>query len=208
MVIGIAGGTGSGKTTVVNEVMRQFPQNDVVLLSQDNYYNDSSHLSEEEKKKINFDHPDSIEFSLLQKHVKALKQGESIIQPTYSYITCARGKGHRVEPKKVIVIEGILILNSPSLRNLLDVKVFVDAAPDERLIRVIRRDILERGRDVEDVLNRYEETLRPMHDLYIEPTKQFADIIIPHGGHNSVAIKVLGDLIKNKLNEAKSQVVS
>ena len=206
MVIGIAGGTGSGKTTVVKEVIRQFPKNDVVLLSQDNYYHDSSSLSEEEKKKINFDHPESIEFSLLEKHVQALKNGEAIIQPTYSYITCARGEGFRIEPKKVIIVEGILILNSLNLRNLFDVKVFVDASPDERLIRVIRRDILERNRNVEEVLVRYEQTLRPMHDLFIEPTKQYADIIIPHGGHNNVAIKVVVDMIKNKLNEVITQV--
>lgn len=201
MVIGIAGGTGSGKTTVVKKIMQQFPKKDVVLLSQDNYYKDNGHLSDEDKKKINFDHPESIEFSLLESHIRDLKLGKSIIQPSYSYITCARGEGKLVHAQKVIVVEGILILNDSLLQKLFDVKVFVDAPADERLIRVIRRDTIERGRDANEVLERYEEVLRPMHDLFIEPTKRYADIIIPQGGHNQVAIKVLGDMIRNKLRE-------
>lgn len=208
MIIGIAGGTGSGKTTVVREIMMQFPKQDVVLVSQDNYYYDSSNLSEEEKKKMNFDHPNSIEFSLLERHVHSLKNGEPIVQPSYSYITCSRGEGLKVEPTKVVIVEGILILNSAGLRDLCDVKVYVDAPSDERLIRVIRRDILERGRNVEEVLRRYEETTSPMHEQFIEPTKKFADIIIPHGGYNIIAIGVLGDMIKNKLRESSGEQMS
>lgn len=204
MVIGIAGGTGSGKTTVVQKIMKQFPKKDVVLLSQDNYYKDNGHLPENEKRRINFDHPDSIEFTLLEDHIRNLKAGSEIIQPSYSYITCARGEGRTIQPQKVIVVEGILILNNSACRELFDVKVFVDAPADERLIRVIRRDTIERGRDADEVLRRYEDTLRPMHDQFIEPTKQFADIIIPQGGHNNVAIKVVGDMIKNKLSESVS----
>jgi uridine kinase len=130
-----------------------------------------------------------------------LKEGKSVTQPSYSYLTCMRSEGEKIFPQKVIIVEGILVLNQPVLRDLFDVKVFVDAPPDERLIRVIRRDIIERGRDVNEVLKRYEETLRPMHEQFIEPTKQYADIILPNGGHNHVAIKLLCDIIKNKLSD-------
>lgn len=201
MVIGIAGGSGSGKTTVVKKIMHLFPKHDVVLLSQDNYYKDNGHLSAEERKAINFDHPESIEFSLLETHIKELLKGNSIHQPSYSYITCARSEGKLIEPKPVIVVEGILLFSDKSLRKYFDVKLFVDATADERLIRLIRRDTVERGRDAIEVINRYEKTVRPMHEQFIEPSKKYADIIIPQGGHNSVAIKVVGDMIKNKLNE-------
>ena len=201
MVIGIAGGSGSGKTTVVKKIMHLFPKQDVVLLSQDNYYKDNSHLPLEERKAINFDHPESIEFLLLEHHIKDLLHGKAIVQPSYSYITCARSAGKTVEPKKVIVVEGILLFTDKSLRKLFDVKIFVDAMADERLIRLIRRDTIERGRDAEEVIYRYEKTVKPMHEQFIEPSKKYADIIIPQGGHNSVAIKVVGDMIKNKLNE-------
>lgn len=201
MVIGIAGGSGSGKTTVVKKIMHLFPKHDVVLLSQDNYYKDNSHLSVEERKLINFDHPESIEFSLLETHIKELLKGHPIHQPAYSYITCARSEGKLVDPKPVIVVEGILLFSDKSLRKYFDVKLYVDATADERLIRLIRRDTVERGRDAIEVINRYEKTVRPMHEQFIEPSKKYADIIIPQGGHNSVAIKVVGDMIKNKLNE-------
>lgn len=201
MVIGIAGGSGSGKTTVVKKIMHLFPKHDVVLLSQDNYYKDNSHLSAEERKLINFDHPESIEFSLLETHIKELLKGHPIHQPAYSYITCARSEGKLVDPKPVIVVEGILLFSDKSLRKYFDVKLYVDATADERLIRLIRRDTVERGRDAIEVINRYEKTVRPMHEQFIEPSKKYADIIIPQGGHNSVAIKVVGDMIKNKLNE-------
>jgi uridine kinase len=201
MVIGIAGGSGSGKTTVVKKIMHLFPKQDVILLSQDNYYKDISHLSADERKAVNFDHPESIEFSLLETHIKELLKGHAINQPAYSYLTCARSEGKLVDPKPVIVVEGILLFSDKSLRKYFDVKLFVDASADERLIRLIRRDTVERGRDAIEVINRYEKTVRPMHELFIEPSKKYADIIIPQGGHNSVAIKVVGDMIKNKLNE-------
>jgi len=204
LVIGIAGGSGSGKTTVVKKIMSLFPKQDVVLLSQDNYYKDNSHLNEEERRQINFDHPDSIEFSLLEHHIKELKKDHRIIQPSYSYLTCGRTDGKEIEPKTVIVVEGILLFSDKSLRKLFDVKLFVDATADERLIRLIRRDTVERGRDANEVLNRYEKTVRPMHDQFIEPSKKYADIIIPQGGHNSVAIKVVGDMIKNKLRDSNN----
>jgi uridine kinase len=202
MVIGIAGGTGSGKTTVVKKIMQLFPKKEVVLLSQDNYYKDLGHLEIEERKMVNFDHPDSIEFTLLSQHIKDLVAGKSIDQPSYSYLTCTRGESKVISPKNVIVVEGILIFTDKALRKLCDVKVYVDAPADERLIRVIRRDTIERGRDAAEVLNRYEKTVRPMHEQFIEPSKNHADIILPQGGHNDVAIKVLGDIIKNKLRES------
>lgn len=201
MVIGIAGGSGSGKTTVVKKIMHLFPKQDVVLLSQDNYYKDNSHLPIEKRKEINFDHPDSIEFSLLEAHIQSLLQGQAIHQPSYSYLTCARSEGKLIEPKKVIVVEGILLFTDVALRNLFDVKIFVDAVADERLIRLIKRDTIERGRDAVEVIHRYEKTVKPMHEQFIEPSKKYADMIIPQGGHNQVAIKVLGDMIKNKLRE-------
>jgi uridine kinase len=202
MVIGIAGGSGSGKTTVVKKIMHLFPKEDVVLLSQDNYYKDNGHLSADERKAINFDHPESIEFSLLENHIKELLKGHTINQPAYSYITCARSEGKEIQPKPVIVVEGILLFSDKSLRKYFDVKLYVDASADERLIRLIRRDTVERGRDAIEVINRYEKTVRPMHEQFIEPSKKYADIIIPQGGHNSVAIKVVGDMIKNKLRES------
>ena len=201
MVIGIAGGSGSGKTTVVKKIMSLFPKQDVILLSQDNYYKDISHLSAESRKETNFDHPDSIEFSLLEQQIIQLLKGHSVVQPAYSYITCARSEGRVIEPKKVIVVEGILLFTDTTLRQLFDVKIFVDAQADERLIRLIKRDTIERGRDSAEVLNRYEKTVRPMHEQFIEPSKKYADIIVPLGGDNQVAIKVLASMIKNKLNE-------
>ncbi len=201
MVIGIAGGSGSGKTTVVKKIMSLFPKQDVILLSQDNYYKDISHLSAESRKETNFDHPDSIEFSLLEQQIIQLLKGHSVVQPAYSYITCARSEGRVIEPKKVIVVEGILLFTDTTLRQLFDVKIFVDAQADERLIRLIKRDTIERGRDAVEVLNRYEKTVRPMHEQFIEPSKKYADIIVPLGGDNQVAIKVLASMIKNKLNE-------
>ncbi len=201
MVIGIAGGSGSGKTTVVKKIMSLFPKQDVILLSQDNYYKDISHLSAESRKETNFDHPDSIEFSLLEQQIIQLLKGHSVVQPAYSYITCTRSEGRVIEPKKVIVVEGILLFTDATLRQLFDVKIFVDTQADERLIRLIKRDTIERGRDSAEILNRYEKTVRPMHEQFIEPSKKYADIIVPLGGDNQVAIKVLASMIKNKLNE-------
>jgi len=205
LVIGIAGGTGSGKTTVVDKIVESFTEGEVAVLSQDSYYYDNGHLSLEERRKKNFDHPDSIEFSLLVDHIKKLKNGETIEEPTYSFIHCERLKETiPVEPRHVLIVEGILGLANEELRNLMDVKVYVDCASDVRLSRVIRRDIMERGRDVETVLDRYEKTVRPSHLQFIEPTKNFADIIIPQGGLNQKAIEILTHYIKQILRKNKS----
>ena len=200
LVIGIAGGTGSGKTTVVKNIIEGFGNDDVAVLSQDSYYKDNGHLSVQERKELNFDHPDSIEFELLAKHIMDLKDGNYIEEPIYSYLTCARSEEtNTVKPRKVIIVEGILILTNPELRNLFDIKIFVHASADDRLIRVIKRDTLERGRDVQTVLERYHKTLKPMHDQFIEPSKNFADLIIPIGGENKVAVSVLSAVIEKKL---------
>jgi uridine kinase len=200
LVIGIAGGTGSGKTTVVNKITEQFPKKEVAVLSHDSYYFDNSELSLEERRNKNYDHPDSIEFDLMIEHVKKLRKGEAIQEPVYSFITCTRlNETNLVEPKKVLIIEGILCLTNKTLRNLMDIKVFVDCDSDIRLSRVIMRDIMERGRNIDQVLARYEKTVRPSHLQFIEPTKHFADIIIPQGGKNHVAINILTNYINQTL---------
>ncbi|MCK5729841.1 MAG: uridine kinase [Draconibacterium sp.] len=200
LIIGIAGGTGSGKTTVVKKIREQFPKGEVSIITHDSYYFDSSNLSLEERRKKNFDHPDSIEFELMIEHVKKLKNGDSIAEPIYSFITCTRAeKTKHVEPKDVLIIEGILCLTNKALRDLMDIKVFVDCDSDLRLSRVIRRDMQERGRNVEQVLKRYENTVRPSHIQFIEPTKRFADIIVPQGGQNLIAIKILTNHINQTL---------
>lgn len=202
LIIGIAGGTGSGKTTVVKKIMENLKNNDVALVSQDSYYKDSSHLPLEDRQKINFDHPDSIEFDLLNKNIQELKQGKTIQEPIYSYLTCTRSdKTIKIKPTKVVIVEGILILSNKTLRDLCDIKIFVSADADDRLIRVINRDIAERGRDVKTVLSRYECIVKPMHLQFIEPTKRYADIIIPQGGHNKVAINILTSTIKQNLQK-------
>ncbi|HBL78426.1 MAG TPA: uridine kinase [Prolixibacteraceae bacterium] len=200
LVIGIAGGTGSGKTTVVRRIMEQFKEKEVAFLSVDSYYYDSSHLPLEERQKINFDHPNSIEFDLLIEHVKQLKRGQPVNEPTYSYLTCTRQpETNRIEPRKVLIIEGILCLANKQLRDEIDLKVFVDCEADLRLGRVIMRDIIERGRDVHKTLARYEATVRPSHIQFIEPTKNYADIIVPQGGENIKAIRLLVHFIKQHL---------
>jgi len=200
LIIGIAGGTGSGKSTVVNKIISKLPENEVALISQDSYYKDNSHLPLEERQKINFDHPSSLEFDLLAKHLQELKDGKSIEEPTYSYLTCTRNKETKtVVPRKVVIVEGILILTDPVLRNIFDIKLFVYADDDVRLSRVIQRDIVERGRTVKTVLERYDATVKPMHAQFIEPSKRYADLIIPQGGHNKVAIDVLTTLVKRYL---------
>ena len=201
MIIGIAGGSGSGKSTVVNQVIRLLPKNSVSVIPQDAYYKDNGHKSPEERAKINFDHPSSIEWNLLIRHLDILKSGKSIEMPIYSYITCARAKETiPVLPKKVILVEGILILTNPRLRKRMDIKVFVDADGDDRLMRVIWRDIEERGRGFQDVLRHYERYVKPMHLQFIEPTKRYADIIVPQGGQNEVAIDLLASRIKMQLH--------
>lgn len=201
LVIGIAGGTGSGKTTVVRKIVESFCDGEVAVIPQDSYYRDSSHLPLEERLKLNFDEPAAIEWELLVEQLQQLKAGHAIEQPTYSYLTCTRQpETIHVEPRDIIIVEGILILSDPALRDMLDIKIFVDADSDERLIRVINRDIIERGRTVEMVIERYERVLRPMHLQHIEPTKRYADLIIPQGGHNKVAIDMMKDYIAHKLN--------
>ncbi len=201
LVIGIAGGTGSGKTTVVHKIIRSLPQGEVAVLPQDAYYRDSSHIPMEERSKINFDEPASIEWELLEKHLLELKSGQSIDMPTYSYLTCTRQEATvAVSPRDVVIVEGILILTQPRLRDLLDVKVYVDADADDRLIRVISRDCIERGRTPQMVIDRYEAVLKPMHQLYIEPSKRYADLIVPQGGNNAVAIRLLTEYIESRLH--------
>ena len=202
LIIGIAGGSGSGKTTVVKKIIDSLPKNSVSVISQDAYYRDNGHLSQEEKRKINFDHPSSIEFKLLIEHLDKLKKGETIGIPIYSYVTCARAKETiPIHPKKVINVDGILILTNPRLRSKLDIKIFVDADADDRLMRIIWRDIEERGRNFKQVLDHYDAFVKPMHLLFIEPNKRYADIIIPQGGKNQIAIDVLKSRIKEKLSE-------
>jgi len=204
LVIGIAGGTGSGKTTVVNRIVEFFTEGEVAVMTQDAYYYDNSDLPLEERRRKNFDHPDSVEFSLMVDHIRQLREGKSILQPTYSFITCTRlAETVVIEPRHVLIVEGILCLSDENLRKLMDVKVYVDCASDVRLSRVIRRDIMERGRNVETVLDRYEKTVRPSHLQFIEPTKNFADIIVPQGGMNEKAIEILTHYIRQMLRKEK-----
>lgn len=192
IIIGIAGGTGSGKTTVVKSIVDSLPTNEVALLPLDSYYKDSSHVPIEERQNINFDHPDAFDWELLSKQVEMLRQGKAIEQPVYSYLTCTRQpETIHIEPRKVVIIEGILALSDKRLRDLMDLRVFVDADSDERLIRVIQRDVIERGRTAEAVMDRYVKVLKPMHQEFIEPAKQYADLIVPQGGHNWKAIEIL-----------------
>ena len=201
LIIGIAGGTGSGKTTVVRKIIQSLPEGEVTVIPQDSYYRDNSNLPLEERLKLNFDEPAAIEFELLVNQLKDLKAGKPVEQPIYSYLTCTRSKETiPIQPRDVIIVEGILILCDEELRNMMDMKVFVDADAVDRLIRVINRDIIERGRTVEMVIDRYEKVLKPMHLQHIEPTKRYADLIIPQGGNNLVAIDILTNFIAHKLN--------
>lgn len=199
LIIGIAGGSGSGKTTVVKKVMSSFSVHQVTVVSQDSYYKDNSHISLAERANINFDHPESIEFDLLVEHMKLLREGKAIEEPVYDYITSTRMKETiHVEPNHVIIVEGILLFTDKRVRDLCDMKLFVDAEPDDRLIRIIERDMRERGRTAQQVIERY-ALVKEMHVQFIEPTKRFADIIIPQGGENQVAIDVVVATIKQKL---------
>ena len=207
LVIGIAGGTGSGKTTVVNEITKVLNAKNVVVIPQDSYYKDNCHLPLEVRLELNYDHPESIDFELLIDHISALRKGRSVEQPVYSYLTCLRSKTEtvRIDPPEVIIVEGILIFTCKELRDCMDIKVFVDADADDRLGRVIFRDNLERGRTVEKVLERYEKTVKPMHLQFIEPSKRYADIIIPQGGHNQVAINILLATIEKALQQSNAK---
>ncbi|PXY42466.1 uridine kinase [Flavobacterium cheongpyeongense] len=200
LIIGIAGGTGSGKTTVVHQIMNELPDTEVGVISQDSYYKETHHLSFDERALINFDHPRSIDFELLEKHLKALKAGETINQPVYSFIQHNRTDDTvSTHPRKVMIVEGILILTNPELRELFDIKIYVHADSDERLVRRLKRDISERGRDIDEVLTRYQNTLKPMHEQFIEPSKAFADIIIPNDKYNTVAIDVVRAVINQRI---------
>ena len=200
LLIGITGGTGCGKTTVVNQIIQEIPLGQVSVISQDAYYKDLSHLTFEERTKINFDHPKSLDFDLLKQHLTELKEGKTILQPTYSFVEHNRmPQVVSVAPSKVIIVEGILIFSHPDLRELFDIKIFVHADSDERLIRRIKRDTSERGRDIQEVLDRYQNTLKPMHQQFIEPTKEYADIIIPNNRHNKVAIDIVKTIVHNRI---------
>jgi len=206
LIVGIAGGTGSGKTTVVRKISEVFPNGEVLVIPQDSYYKDNSGISIDERQKINFDHPDSVEFSLLIEHLKELRKGNSVEMPIYSYLTCLRSEETiTIKPSRVVVVEGILILTDPGLRKMLDIKVFVDADADDRLGRVIQRDIVERGRTLLKVLERYHDTVKPSHLQFIEPSKRYADIIIPGGGENQVGIEVLISIIEKHLIKSNTK---
>ncbi|WP_299435462.1 uridine kinase [uncultured Maribacter sp.] len=201
LIIGIAGGTGCGKTTVVNQIMNEFPKEEVGIISQDSYYNDLSHLTIEERKKTNFDHPSAIDFDLLVEHLELLKSGQSIEQPVYSFIKCNRTKETlATQPRKVVLVEGILILTNSKIREMFDIKIYVHADSDERLIRRLKRDTTERGWSLDETLDCYQNTLKPMHDQFIEPTKEYADIIIPNNKYNTVAIDIVRTIINDKLS--------
>jgi uridine kinase len=200
LIIGIAGGTGCGKTTVVSQIINELPKGEVGHISQDSYYSDLSHLTYEERANINFDHPQAIDFALLTAHLADLKAGKPIEQPVYSFPEHNRTKDTVLtHPREVMIVEGILIMTNAKIREMFDIKIFVHADSDERLIRRLRRDINERGRDLEEVLNRYQDTLKPMHDQFIEPTKEFADIIIPNNKYNTVAVDIVRTIINEKL---------
>ena len=200
LILGIAGGTGSGKTTVVNQVAHEYQDTDVTVISQDSYYKDTSHLSYDERVEINFDHPNSIDFELLKKHLEELRKGNSIDQPVYSFVEHNRtSETVLTKPSNVIIVEGILILTLPEVRDLFDIKVYVDCDSDERLIRRLKRDISDRGRDLDEVLDRYQSTLKPMHQQFIEPTKAYADVIIPTNKLNRVGVKILRSILDQKL---------
>ena len=207
LIIGIAGGSGSGKTTVVREIARRMsPHEHVTVIPQDSYYKDQGHLSMEERQALNFDHPDSIDWDLLVQQLRELKAGKAIDQPTYSYITCTRQEETvHVEPSDIIIVEGILIFTCKELMYELDIKVFVDADDDDRLMRVITRDIVERGKNVEWVIDRYTKTVKPMYLQFIAPSKRYADIIVPQGGHNKVAINVLLSGIRKMAREKEGE---
>ena len=197
IIIGIAGGSGSGKTTVVKRIAKVLPPHCAVVIPLDSYYNDTTELTPEERKQINFDHPDAFDWKLLTEQIKKLRNGEAVEQPTYSYVLSNRlPETIHLEPKPVIILEGIMTLHYKKLRDMMDLKIFVDTDADVRLIRNIRRDVVERGRTVEMVLDRYERVLKPMHEQFIEPTKKFADLIIPSGGENKTGIHIVKTYIE------------
>jgi uridine kinase len=199
-IIGIAGGTGSGKTTVVRKIVESLPNSQIAVIPQDSYYNDNTGIPMEERRKINFDHPNAFDWKLLIHQINELRNGRAIEQPTYSYIESNRlPETVHIEPCEVIIIEGIMALCRKELRDLMDLKIFVDADPDDRLIRVISRDMAERGRTAQMVMDRYIDVLKPMHLEFIEPTKRYADLIIPQGGNNQKAIDIMRTYIIHRM---------
>lgn len=208
IIIGIAGGTGSGKTTVVRKIVESLPESSVAVIPQDSYYNDQSHLPLEVRKLTNFDHPNAFEWSLLAQQIDQLRHGQAIEQPTYSYITCTRLQDTvHVEPRDVIIVEGIMALYDKELRDLMDLKIYVEAGADERLLRVIERDTAERGHPLEMLITKYRNVLKPMHDEFVEPTKQYADIIIPNGGDNGPAVEMMRAYIQGVVKEQKGHTI-
>nr|WP_299069550.1 uridine kinase [uncultured Allomuricauda sp.] len=200
LILGIAGGTGCGKTTVVNQVVDELPENEVGVISQDSYYHDLSHLTKEERGKVNFDHPNSIDFDLLISHLEQLRKGTPIEKPIYSFVEETRlAETILTPPRKVMIVEGILVLSNAQLRDMFDIKIYVHADSDERLIRRLQRDIRERGHDLEKVLTRYQTAVKPMHQQFIEPSKEFADIIIPNNHYNTVAVDMVRTIINDRL---------
>lgn len=202
LILGVAGGSGSGKTTVVENIVAGIGSQKILLLEHDSYYLDLSHLPLEERKKQNFDHPSSLETELMIRHLSALRSGYKVDIPVYDFVAHTRSdETIEASPKSIILIDGILIFSEPKLRNLMDIKLFVDTDDDVRLLRRLRRDILERGRNFNGVLNQYENFVRPMHLEFVEPSKRYADIIIPRGGENRVALEMVAALIRGKLQE-------
>lgn len=200
VVLGVAGGSGSGKTTVVDRIVGRVGPERVAVVRHDRYYRELDHLEPDERVRVNFDHPDAFDDDLFVDHVRRLVAGEAVAMPRYDYATFTRGAGHDVvEPHPVVLVEGILIFAQARLRDLLDVKVYVDADADLRLLRRLRRDITERGRDVGSVLGQYERTVRPMHLEFVEPSKRWADLIVPRGGHNDVAIGLVAAHVEGLL---------
>jgi len=200
LVLGIAGGTGSGKTTVARAIVDRIGAEKVAYLEHDCYYRDLSHLDLEARRQVNFDHPDAFDTDLLVAHVEALRAGHAVEQPVYSYTESVRlEETQRIEPRPVVVVEGILVLENPRLRSLMDVKLFVDTDDDIRLMRRLRRDTAERGRSMEHVLGQYEATVRPMHLAFVSPSRRHADVVVPRGGRNRVAIEMVSDALRRRL---------
>ena len=205
LVIGVAGGSGSGKTTVSQAILERVGPERIAFLQHDSYYHDLSHLPMERRRQVNFDHPDALDNELLVNHVRRLKTGEEIELPLYDFKTHSRlNETRTVEPKPIVIVEGILIFADPRLLEQMDIKVFVDTPDDIRFIRRLRRDIAERGRTAESVIEQYLATVRPMHMQFVEPSKRHADVIIPEGGHNLVSI----DLLSGKIRERLASVLS
>ena len=202
LVIGIAGGSGSGKTTLMKRLVEQFGD-DVTVVSHDNYYRRHDELTYEERSRINYDEPASLETDLMAYHLDCLRKGQAIDCPVYDYAAHNRSdETIHIEPRKVIIVEGIMIFENEALRNLMDIRIFVDTDADIRLCRRIKRDVTKRGRTLESVLTQYQETVKPMHEQYVEPSKKFANIVVPEGGKNLVALEMITDRIRRHLNEA------